>query len=255
MDFYKKHYKELYLNSKITTREKKRINHTINFIPDDCNSLLEVGCGDGRIINNLKNNHEKLYGIDINKEALKKVLVPTKQADASIIPFKDNSFDIVLCCEVLEHIPYDKYLQSLNELERVARKYILISVPNNENLKRGSVNCPICGCIFHCYRHLRKYNIEDLNHLFSKSKLIKQKIILQNPNYPFFIIKILKSFKILGSNFPNGALCPQCGYNMPKTQNNALKKSQNKFELLKNATVPLKFKKSGGWIIALYKIN
>lgn len=254
MDFYNEYYENI-STDEITNKEKKRIDSIINLIPDNCDSLLEVGCGDGRILNQIKDNYKTIYGIDISKEAIKNVEVPTKLADASELPFPDNSFDIVLCCEVLEHIPYETYQKSLKELERVAKKYIIISVPNNENLKLKQVTCPICRCIFNPYRHLRKYNSEDLDILFSKFKPEIIRKILLNNNYPPFLIKTLKSLNILKSNFPDSALCPQCGYTNIKSNKNVVHRSSGKIRSLKRLTNSLKLKKSGGWVVACYKKN
>ena len=40
------------------------------------------------------------------------------------LPFEDNSFDLVLCCEVLEHLPDDIYQDALKEIQRVSNEYI-----------------------------------------------------------------------------------------------------------------------------------
>jgi hypothetical protein len=44
------------------------------------------------------------------------------------IPFPDNSFDSVLCLDVLEHL--DNIHEAFDELCRVARRYVLVSLPN-----------------------------------------------------------------------------------------------------------------------------
>lgn len=45
------------------------------------------------------------------------------------LPFPDDSFDCVLCSDVLEHL--DNLHQSFGELVRVARGYVIVSLPNN----------------------------------------------------------------------------------------------------------------------------
>ena len=52
-----------------------------------------------------------------------------KQGNIYELPYEDNSFDVVLCLEVLEHLEYpERALKA--ELQRVARKYCIVSVPN-----------------------------------------------------------------------------------------------------------------------------
>ncbi len=56
-------------------------------------------------------------------------------ADVHHLPFPDNSFDLVLCLEVLEHLLDST--QGLRELLRVARDCVLVSVPH-EPFFRGA---------------------------------------------------------------------------------------------------------------------
>ena len=44
-------------------------------------------------------------------------------------PFRDKSYDVVLACEVLEHIPWKDVDKALSELHRVSKKYVVISIP------------------------------------------------------------------------------------------------------------------------------
>lgn len=110
-------------------------------------SVLDVGCGEGFTLNKLYQNKvgKSLEGIDysltavmLGKKQNKKLML--RQGDIYKLPYKEKSFDIVLCMEVLEHLEDPK--KALKELKRVSKKYILLSVPNEPiftlaNLARG----------------------------------------------------------------------------------------------------------------------
>lgn len=84
--------------------------------------VLEVGCGEGRNLIFIANKGLKVVGIDINDEYLKKAKssVTVAQADARKLPFKDSSFDCVLCSEVLEHLEDPE--SCVNECRRILKE-------------------------------------------------------------------------------------------------------------------------------------
>lgn len=99
------------------------------------NSILDVGCGEGFTLNRLKEQGigKELEGIEYLQTAIdlgKEMYPDIKITKGSIyrLPYKDNSFDLVLCTEVLEHL--ENPGNALKELVRVSRKYLVISVPN-----------------------------------------------------------------------------------------------------------------------------
>lgn len=98
-------------------------------------SILDVGCGEGFTLKKLKDNHigKKFEGIDSLDSAIaigKKIHpdIDMKIGNIYDISYKDNSFDLVLCTEVLEHLEDPE--KALKELKRVTKKYCLISVPH-----------------------------------------------------------------------------------------------------------------------------
>jgi ubiquinone/menaquinone biosynthesis C-methylase UbiE len=98
-------------------------------------SILDVGCGEGFTLSRLKREKffQKLEGIDAVKEAVAagQKLHPDltfKLGDIYRLAYKDDSFDILLCTEVLEHL--GRPTDALKELIRVSKKYILVTVPN-----------------------------------------------------------------------------------------------------------------------------
>ncbi len=98
-------------------------------------TVLDVGCGEGFTLKKLKEKKiGKIFkGVDLEKEAIKLGKRENPNLDLSIgdiynLKFKDNSFDLVISTEVLEHL--EKPGIALKELKRVSKKYILLSVPN-----------------------------------------------------------------------------------------------------------------------------
>ncbi|MFZ5501212.1 MAG: class I SAM-dependent methyltransferase, partial [Candidatus Micrarchaeota archaeon] len=97
--------------------------------------VLDCGSAEGFVLNRLLSERcaSEGIGIDIDREALERgrQLHPSISflpASAFACPFKDDSFDLVLCTEVLEHVVQPERV--LNELSRVTRRYVLLSVPH-----------------------------------------------------------------------------------------------------------------------------
>jgi len=85
--------------------------------------VLEVGCGTGLILQRLKRYCRDCVGVDISKGMLSKAKrrgFACMQADAISLPFRDESFDCVVCFKVLPHIPNIE--SAIQEIVRVAKK-------------------------------------------------------------------------------------------------------------------------------------
>lgn len=96
-------------------------------------SVLEVGCGEGELAVHLWNHAPRPERFSICDVELDRLLPDLPEAievrEASIyeLPWEDNAFDLVLCCEVLEHLHEPQ--RGLSELARVARNHVLLSTP------------------------------------------------------------------------------------------------------------------------------
>jgi len=97
--------------------------------------ILDAGCGEGFTIMKLMENGigKRLVGVENSKIAIslsKKVnpQLTIKFGSVYSLPYKDNSFDLVICTEVLEHLNEPE--KGLSELVRVSKKYLLLTVPN-----------------------------------------------------------------------------------------------------------------------------
>jgi ubiquinone/menaquinone biosynthesis C-methylase UbiE len=98
-------------------------------------TLLDVGCGAGHYLKSLRNivaEDIKYTGVDPTAyyiELAQKAY--NGSADFKVgsifdIPFEDNSFDIVMCNNVVMHLPPENIKKAFDELMRVARKKIVV---------------------------------------------------------------------------------------------------------------------------------
>ena len=106
---------------------------TLNF-----SSFLDVGGAEGykaALVRKIFN--VSVRSCDLSKEATRRAEqifgVPGEPVDIVNLPYEDNSFDVVLCAETLEHVADIK--AATRELVRIARKAVVITVPQ-EPLER-----------------------------------------------------------------------------------------------------------------------
>jgi len=103
-------------------------------------SILDLGCGFGAYSGALLKDGVRCVGCDINFDYLRKAAglgVPVVNVDA-MLPFRDRTFDSVMMFEVLEHVLDVERV--LDEAFRVARKNVLITVPNSEDIELMKAN-------------------------------------------------------------------------------------------------------------------
>jgi len=121
MDVSKKHYSENYDSLKRFIAYFYQIDFVIKMNPS---TVLEIGIGNKTVSDYLKKTGISVTTCDIDKK-----LEPDIVADIRNLPLKDNSYDTVFACQVLEHIPFDDFEKSLLELKRVSGKNVIISIP------------------------------------------------------------------------------------------------------------------------------
>ena len=88
-------------------------------------NLLEIGVGNRFLSSYLR---ERCY--DVTTVDFQPLLLPDVVGALQSLPFRDDSFDVVACFEVLEHLPFELFPEAMSELARVARRAIVISVPD-----------------------------------------------------------------------------------------------------------------------------
>lgn len=108
---------------------KKTIHKIIaQEIPNNCR-VLDLGCGDGDLLNYLiSNKNVKGHGVDINSKAIINCIqkgISVVQLDLNDLPldFPDNSFDVVILNQTLQQVMHpDKIIM---EMLRIGKQAIL----------------------------------------------------------------------------------------------------------------------------------
>ena len=174
-------------------------------------SVLDVGCGNGLIANSLP-TYLDVTAVDISATALTHVRVAKRLASITALPFAAQSFDFVYCFDVIEHLSVENMREGLEELQRVAKKHVLVAVPLNEDIASNSVRCAKCGCRFHINGHLRSHDREWLERLpvtddFERTAIYFSGDITVPPPNP--IVELCWLSGILPATTKMN--CPQCG--------------------------------------------
>jgi 2-polyprenyl-3-methyl-5-hydroxy-6-metoxy-1,4-benzoquinol methylase len=127
----------------LLNRFNAKISSLFDSISEGCSSALDIGCGEGFVINLLKTKHPALEfsGCDIDKDAIEiaQRLNPNVNfwtADAVRLESKD-SYDIVICTEVLEHLESPE--AALEEIYRIIND--VSTVKNNGGGGGGNIIC------------------------------------------------------------------------------------------------------------------
>ena len=177
-----------------------QVKEVLAFRPE---SALVVGKGNGLVAQYLKLNDVKVITLDIDESVKSDVI-------ASVIkmPFKDGEFDIVLCAQVLEHLPYTDFDKALIEIRRVAKSGAVISLPHFGPAMRFSFKLPLFPEIKfmiklpypkkHIYKGEHYWEIGKRGYPLKKIKaeikesgfsIEKDYIVFENPLHHFFVLK------------------------------------------------------------------
>jgi SAM-dependent methyltransferase len=103
-------------------------------------TVLEIGAGSGVATASLRQ-----LGVQVTTLDFDPGLQPDVVGDVRALPVEDGAFDVVSCCQVLEHIPFDDVGTAAAELTRVARCACIISVPDVTRHISFSLQLPRLG--------------------------------------------------------------------------------------------------------------
>ena len=172
-DFYYDSISGLMLGNKA---RKELITNELELIPQGT-SFLEVGCAQGLFVKTAKRKAEIAVGVDYEEDKLEFASKASLncdfiQGDGEKLPFKDKAFDIVLCTEVIEHIP--NWKKAVKEISRVAKKKVIITIPLEKAVfwRFFSIFMPM-----HTRKHLHRLDSKDIIKNMKDWKLTKKENI------------------------------------------------------------------------------
>lgn len=199
--------------------DRLRFDFVIARIDPKVRSLLDVGCGNGLFLRRVKEMRPDitiLHGADRSAAALAHVTCASTLASANALPLSSQSFDCVTCLEVVEHLPLELYEHALGELARISRHQLLISVPHEQDLTIGRVECSTCRTLFNPDYHLRSYSQSSLRNLFDKHGYKIEGVQAFGVSREFALVRQIDAFKRSRENrFPVDVPCPVCGQVLP----------------------------------------
>jgi len=225
--------------------------HTISeMIPPGVQSLLDIGCGNGLITNCLADSF-KITGLDWSLPALRYVSASTICGSVTSLPMKPGRFDMILCSELLEHLVDEDFKAAIEEIRRLDIRYLLVSVPNNENTHINELICPVCQEIFNASHHYRGFTLENLSSCFRGYQLRESRV--GGPGVRSYPMPLLRLRQRLGRRWfqvPTGrtVICPKC-------ENKAFPRShRTPLSFICDGLNRLISRRHPYWLYALYEI-
>jgi SAM-dependent methyltransferase len=119
-----------------------------NLCPKEFGSFADIGCAEGAYVGQAATIARIACGLDISTPKLRRALERVAimhtgkafflKADAEAIPWQDNTFEVVFCCETLEHV-WDP-AKALTECVRICSRWLIVSVPGELTMYRNNRN-------------------------------------------------------------------------------------------------------------------
>ena len=167
----------------------------LNKYIDESAKILDVGFGLGYGLNILAIKAREVSGVDVDKIVYDYCqstivgrnprLVSLDIYDGYTLPFSDDSFDVVTCVDVIEHV--ENFNQLIEEMLRVSKKGVFLSTPNRRSEYTNRDGTP------KNYWHLREWNFEEFDEIIGKFGQVEWNFINGTYEGPFSISRELSN--------------------------------------------------------------
>ncbi len=198
MTLYNKKFSDV-ANRTPQIRKTLHFNKIIKLLnPQENDIILDMGCNKGSLVKALRNFSNKVYGCDINEEAIKNSGIDgLKIISVEKIDYNDNFFNKIISSHVIEHI--DNLENTIREIKRILKPDGICVLIYPFEIIKGSNNFIESAFIYKNPFYSRKLHINKLNpkkiQKLANMKLIKKGIFFgPYPTY-FTVLKNIKSEK------------------------------------------------------------
>ncbi|MBK9574230.1 MAG: class I SAM-dependent methyltransferase [Rhodoferax sp.] len=196
----------LYRNS---ASENARIGDLMALLPPGT-SALDIGARDGFISKLLADRFADVTALDLRQPQINHPRIQCVQGDITALSFPDDSFDLVFCAEVLEHIPPHLLVTACRELARVAGQYVLIGVPYRQDIRVGRTTCGRCHRVSPPWGHLNTFDQPRLRELFPGLTVAKRTFVGQTNEHTNSLSSALMD--LAGNPYGSYAQDEPCGH-------------------------------------------
>lgn len=129
-------------------------------------AALDIGARDGHFSRILAEFFERVTALDLRKPSITHKKIVCVQGNITNLDFDDDTFHLVFCAEVLEHISPELLLKACSELSRVSKLFLLIGVPYKQDIRVGRTTCYSCGGKNPPWGHVNSFDEKKLKDLF-----------------------------------------------------------------------------------------
>lgn len=237
--------------------EQERIRSLLALVPGKGRSALDVGARDGYVSVRLTELFGSVTALDLEKPRIDHPAVACVKGDACALPFPDNSFDLVMCAEVLEHIPPPALGNAGAELARVAAKNVIVGVPYKQDTRVGRTTCMACGKTNPPWGHVNTFDEALLASLFNGLTCEKIEFVGVNRERTNFLSAFLMDFA--GNpygTYSQDEACIYCGAKLQgPPQRGLLQKASTKLAFLINKFQSYAIVPEPNWVHVLFSKN
>lgn len=135
--------------------------------------ILDFGAGDGDLIELMCTRGLHVAAFEPSKvrsQNLQKRLGGQSGFLGTVNPKSNESFDVVMLVEVIEHILEEQLQSTLELLARFTNPggILIVTTPNNEDLDLNMAYCPVSNTLFHRWQHVRSFTRQSLPALLAR---------------------------------------------------------------------------------------